>query len=346
MRRITLFMIAYCLLGAARPDPVKAQLLKSLTNNLKQSLHDRANGKASRTTNHLLDKVDSVTKFGGTHSGSGVTGGSVDTSGFTRVLGAFANTAQENPNDTNRADLVMKSLGRLAGGIGVSAQDSAAAIKAFMTAGGGSGYYFESMITITSKYGNSKDTSLMWLTNSGEGRSEMRIPLPGVQTPKMIVIGHMTQPKYSIILDDQTKTYTLHVIDTALINSGSGNFHVTRVGTETVSGYSCIHSHLVNSIGTGVFKTTNTFDIWTSTAVPGYPLFSKMLTLEGSQGGIFSALARAGANGMLVKMTVEGGSAGYSMTEVLIQAQAKSCSSSLFQIPSGYTNSETILTKP
>lgn len=343
-------MIAIGLLGAVRPDAAKAQFIKSLTDNLRHTLQNRANGKANQMTNQVLDKVDSVTKFGGggTHSASGVTGRSVDTSGFAHVLGAFAKTAQENPNDTNQADLVMKSLGRLTGGEGVSSQDSAAAIKAFMTASGGSGYYYETMITTTSKHGNAKDTSLMWLTNSGEGRSEMRIPIPGVRTPKMIVIGHLAQPKYSIILDDREKTYTLNVIDTAFINAGSGDYQVTRVGTETVSGYSCIHTRLVNTIGSGAFKIANTYDIWTSTTVPGYALFSKMLTLAGARGGMFGALVKAGASGFLVKMAAGGGSEDNSMTEVLIRAQAKSCSSSLFQIPAGYTNSKTsaVLTNP
>src|SRR6202008_1211356 len=64
----------------------------------------------------------------------GAGGGATDTSGFARVLGAFAKTAQENPNDTNQADLVSKSLQRMVSGDGVSAADSAKAIKNFMTA--------------------------------------------------------------------------------------------------------------------------------------------------------------------------------------------------------------------
>ncbi|HTR30092.1 MAG TPA: DUF4412 domain-containing protein [Puia sp.] len=371
MKRITFFAIAFGLMAAGLPDTARAQFLKSLTNNIKQTLQNRANGKANQTTNQLLDKVDSATKFHGTSTtggpktgttgvtaGPGMTGnsaaagggipvlggaagGAADTSGFARVLGAFARTAQDNPNDTNQADLVMKSLGRMAGGDEVSAQDSAAAIKSFMTASGGSGYYYETAITVTSKRGNTRDTALMWLTNSGEGRSEMRIPMPGVQMPRMIVVGHLAQPKYSVILDAQGKTYTLNVIDTAFLNSSEGGYQVTRIGTETVSGYSCIHSRLVNTTGSGAFKITNTYDVWTSTAVPGYALFSRMLSLAGSQGGIFGSLARAGAGGFLVKMTAGGGSADYSMTEVLVHAQAKNCSPSLFEIPAGYTNSET-----
>lgn len=278
-------MIALALLAIGQPLSGQAQFLKSLTNNLKQTLQNRANGKSNQTTNAILDKVDSATRVGGTKTGKttatgapgtqgvagkaatgtqaisgtsatgatnaggqtgglpNVFGGSVDTSGFSRVLGAFARTAQENPNDTNQADLVMKSLGRLTGGNGVSSQDSAAAIKSFMTAGGGSGVLYETITTITSKQGNTRDTNSIWLTSSGEGRSEMRIPIPGAVTPKFVVIGRANQPTYSIMLDAANRTYSLNIIDTALINSGIDKYQVTRVGTETVAGYSCIHTN-------------------------------------------------------------------------------------------------------
>src|SRR5580692_10905559 len=153
----------------------RAQFFKNLTDNLKQTLQNRGNGKANQTTNKLLDKLDSATTFK-----------KPDTSGMGRVLGAFAKTAAENPNDTNQADLLSKSLSRLAGGDGVSAGDSAKAIRGYMTASGGAGIMYQMLMTTTSKRGNTRDTNSTWLTNSGEGRSEMRIPMPGVVTPKFI----------------------------------------------------------------------------------------------------------------------------------------------------------------
>jgi hypothetical protein len=347
MKRITLFMTLLALLAVIRPLSGKAQFLKNLTSNIKQTLQNRANGKTNQTTNSLLDKVDSATRVGGAKTGktggtgtpgvTGAAGGSVDTSGMNRVLGAFAKTAQENPNDTNQADLVMKSLGRLTGGDGVSPQDSAAAIKGFMTASGGSGYFYLTVTSLTSTRGNSKDTMSMWFTNGGEGRAEIQLPIPGVQSSKIISIGHSIQPKYSMILDDQDKTYTLNIIDTALINEGGGKYQVTKVGTEAVSGYSCIHSRLVNTIGSGAFKSTTTYDVWTSTTVPGYSLFSKIVALQGSQGGMLGALAKVGAAGFLVKMTSASGK-DYSMVMQLMKVQQQNCPATMFEIPRGYTN--------
>ncbi len=365
MKRITLFMIAFGLIAAIRPVAARAQFLKSLTNNLKQTLQNRANGKANQTTNQLLDKVDSATKFTGTHSGtagtgpagtvgsgatastganSGLggafgTGGLGDTSGFTRVLGAFAKTAQENPNDTSQADLLMKSLGRMTGGDGVSAQDSAAAIKSFMSARGGSGVLYQTITTTITKRGTTRDTNSTWLTVAGEGRSEMRIPIPGAVTPKFIVIGRANEPTYSVLLDAEGKTYSLNIIDTAFLHSGIEKYQITRIGTETVGGYSCIHSRWVSTVGSGAFKSTSTMDLWTSTSVPGYEVYSKLISFQSSSGGMLGALNKAGAGGFLVKMTAGDGKE-FSMTMQLWKADTKSLPASLFEIPAGYAKED------
>ena len=323
----------------------RAQFFKNLTDNLKQTLQNRANGKSNQTTNKLLDKVDSATTVGGGHKGGTGTGGTgngglppgLDTSGFGRVLGAFAKTAAENPNDTNRADLLSKSLGRMVGGDGVSAADSAKAIQSFMTASGGSGVLYQMLTTTTSARGNTRDTNSTWLTNSGEGRSEMRIPMPGTVTPKFVNIGRVTEPTYSVMLDASARTYSLNIIDTAFLHSGIEKYQVTRIGAESVAGYSCIHSRIVTTTGSGAFKSSSTMDLWTSTSVPGYAIYSKLVTFQSSTGGMLGALNRAGAGGYLVKLTAGDGKE-YSMTMMLIKAQQGSFPASLFEIPAGYSN--------
>jgi hypothetical protein len=337
-----------------RPCVSDAQFLKNIINNVKQTAQSRANGKANQATNKALDQADSATRIGGHGGGTGPgggtagaggglnSGGSIDTSGMGRVLGAFAKTAAENPNDTNRADLLMKSLGRIAGGDGVSAADSAAAIKRFSTASGGSGVLYESLVTTTSKNGTTKDTTYNWFTKDGEGRAEMSIPMPGMKMPKFVVIGRADQPQYSISLSPEDKTYSLNVIDTAFLNSSLGKYQVTRLGTETVAGYPCIHSKIVTTVGSGMFKSSSSMEVWTSTAVPGYALYSQLLSLQGSQAGMFGALNKAGASGFLVKMTAGDGKE-YTMTMQLFHAEEKSFPASLFAIPSGYAKSETTM---
>jgi len=341
--------------------PAKAQFFKDLLNNVKQTVQNRANGKANQSTNSVLNKVDSATKFGSgsasgggsasgsaaNHGATGITPGSIpsgstlslpggiDTSGMGRVLGAFAQAAAANPNDTSAGDVTMKALGLLTGGGGVSPADSAAAINSFKTAGGGPGILYQTVTTVTSSRGTSKDTSSAWFTNAGFARSEMSINMGPVSSGKIISIQHASNAKYSILLDPDKKTYSLNIIDTSLINGGGEKYQVTVIGHETVSGYPAVHSKLTSTIGSGMFKSTTTMDLWTSTALPGYALLKTMMSSQNIKPKMLQALETAGAGGWMVKM--QAGSKDYTMTMQFLRAEEKTFPASLFEIPSGYT---------
>ncbi len=109
---------------------------------------------------------------------------------------------------------------------------------------------------------------------------------------------------------------------------------VTKIGDETVDGYSCVHVRLNSTSGSGLFKSSSTEELWTSTAVPGYSLYHN-LSDQTVTYGIMQALEKAGAAGMLVKMAASGKD--YSMTYELIEAKSGSYPASLFMIPAGYT---------
>jgi hypothetical protein len=324
----------------ACPRHADAQFFKDILNTVKNTAQNRANNKASQTTNQTLDKVDNSTKTGsgsGSGSASGAPhSGATDSSATYGVLGAFAKAAAANPNDTSSADLTMKALSILAGNGGVSAQDSVKAIDSYKTATGGSGIHYEYATTIRGKNSINKDSSELYITNGGEGRSEKRIPMPGVQMNKMIILGRFNAPKYTILLYPESKSYSLNIIDTALLKDRD-NYQITRIGTETVQGYSCVHSKVVSTIGSGMFKSTSMIDIWTSTGVPGYSLYSKITTIQSSQSGMMKALENSGGGGVFVKMVVTGKD--YSVEEVLIKAEEIKLSADMFRIPSGYTES-------
>lgn len=314
------------------PGHAEAQFFKDIVNTVKSTAQSRANDKASKTTNQALDKVDNSTQPGSHPASPNST--PADSSATHSVLGAFAKAAAENPNDTSSADLTMKALGILAGNGGVSAQDSAKAIESYKTANGGSGIHYEYSMTIRGKNTDARDSSEIYFTKDGEGRSEMRIPIPGVQMNKMIVLGRFNSPKYSIILYPESNTYILNIIDTAMVRD-QDKYQITRIGTETVQGYSCTHSKVVSTIGSGMYKSTSTIDIWMSTGVPGSSLFSKMNSIQTSQTGVMKALENAGDRGVFVKMVVTGKD--YTVEEDLIKAEETHVSADMFRIPSGYT---------
>jgi hypothetical protein len=312
-----------------------AQFLKQILNSVNGTAQNRANEKANQTTNKALDKVDSATRISANPQTSNKA--PVDTASTNSVLGAFAKAAAANPNDTSSADLTMKALALLAGGGGVSPQDSVAAINSFKTSSGGSGMHYEYLITTSGKkIATNKDTMRIYFTNAGEGRVEMSIPMPGVKMNKMISIGHLNQPKFTILLYPDSKTYSLNIIDTSMLKSRQ-SYQIIKIGTETVQGFSCIHSRITSTAGSGAFKSTMNMDIWTSTEVPGYALYKKMTNLRPSQMAIYTALENAGCGGLFVKMLVTGNDA--STEQVLTKSEEGNLSSDLFRIPSGYTES-------
>jgi hypothetical protein len=316
---------------------LRAQFFKKILDNVKQTAQNRANSKAGQTTDKAIDKVlePGGGKSGTTTGTPGTMGDKVDTASIHKVLGAFAGAAADNPNDTSASDLTMKALARLVGGGGVSKADSAAAIQLFKTSQGGNGVYYESITAMTSKTrGTQKDTNVMYFTQGGEGRAEMSIPIPGVKTSKMVILGRAGQSRYSLNVDDAQKTYSLNVIDTALINSGGDEYTVTRVGEETVTGYHCIHSKMTSKSR----LSSTTMDIWTSASVPGYDLYKKLISVNKVTPSMIAALDKAGCNGYFVKMVT--GSKDYTMTMELIRAQEKNLPASLFRIPAGYKESD------
>ncbi len=313
-----------------------AQFLKKIINEAKQTTQNRANSKASDATNKAIDGV--------LQPKSNNNSSNVDTAAMGGVLGAFAKAAKDNPNDTSMSDLISKSLGNLTGRGGVSAADSIAAIKTYTTANGGSGIYYEYTIeSNTKERGNVKSTSKMYATNNGEARSEMNLAaMMGAKNgTALIVIARMSQPHYSLILDDENKAYSLNVIDTSLINGIHQKYEVTKLGNETVNGYNCTHAKLVSTSGSGMFKSSSTEEIWTSVDVPGYELFKKATLQQNMTPGIMKALTDAGCGGFFVKMI--SGDKKYSMTMQLSKAEKQSFPASLFKIPSGYTESKSNL---
>ena len=217
----------------------------------------------------------------------------------------------------------------------VSPADSAAAIQSFKTGSGGTGLQYKYHITydwkIKGKDSITQDTSTTSITNAPiSSCSEI-----GMLGAKVHIIVHAANPKYSMWVYQQNKKYSLMIVDTANINSHDHmNYQVTKVGNETINGYSCIHSKLTitNNIGKA---NPITEEIWTSSDIPGYANLKKLMTMQQVTPKMIQALDQAGCGGFFVKMTMQ--SPQISMTMVLIAAGPQNLPASLFEIPSGYT---------
>ncbi|HVY75318.1 MAG TPA: DUF4412 domain-containing protein [Puia sp.] len=311
--------------------------LKRELDNVKNTLQNRGDSKVTSATNKTLDKTDSL--MSGNHSSK-----KSDTSATNRVLGGFAKAANDNPNDTSMSDLVAKALGNIAGGNGVSAADSAKAIEGFKKTGepAASGFYYETTNTVIAK-GKAPVSNITknWFTTDGRARGEMDLAwlmaaMMGqkINSKPVVMISRASMPTYSVTLDDETKTYALNIIDTALINSNQDQYKAVVVGNESVGGYSCKHVKLTSK--------RETIDMWTSTGVPGYSVYEKMANAPGqsSTGSMLSALKQAGAMGCLVKMCISNKDVSETM-ELTKAISMPSIASSFFTIPKDYSQSGT-----
>jgi len=300
-------------------NSLHAQILKKIIDNVKQSQQNNKSNTSNQTE-------------------------TIDTTGLnndvTRVLGAFGKAASDNPNDTSAADLVTKALGNLAGGGGVTAADSAAAIETFKTAKGGSGIYYETTTTVTTKNGTNKTVSRSYFAASGEGRAEMNLAamMGAKNSDALTMLSRISNRRYGILLDPKQKKYSLNIIDTSLTNNDRATYKVTKIGNETVDGYNCTHAKIVTTSGKGMFASSSTMDVWTSPAVPGYSDLKSMMTTQNVTSKMLDALDEAGCDGYFVKMTSKGKD--YAISMELTTVQKKTMPSSLFVIPAGYTQSE------
>ena len=321
MKRKSLYSLGISLiLVLAQITSTQAQIFKKILNEVKQNQQNPIKSNSSNQSENI------------------------DTTGLnndlTKVLGAFGKAASDNPNDTSAADLTMRALGNLTGGGGVSAADSASAIKTFKTATAGSGVYYESTSTTTTKNGTNKAVSKTYFTASGEARKEMNLgAMMGAKNSEaLIVLSRAGNPRYSIILDDKQKEYSLDIIDTSFVNNNQSNYKVTKMGNETILGYNCAHAKVVVTSGKGMFASSSTMEVWTSPAVPGYSELARMMTSQNITNKMLQALDQAGCSGYFVKITSQ--DKDYSMNMELTKVEKRTFPASLFVIPAGYARSE------
>jgi hypothetical protein len=290
-----LLCLPLLLSAAFIPAITRAQFLKTLVDNAKNTI-------AGKNTSSTTGKKDSTANAGTTI-------------------------------DTNALKQRLAQLQKANAGPSVSPADSAAAIQGFKSATGGSGLYYQYLDVYDMPRGKKdsifKDTMSIAITDGHNARTDFS--LLGDRTE---VLGHAGMPRYSMMIYTRTKTYQLHIIDTAAINRPDGmTYQVTKVGNEQVQGYNCIHARVAMS--TPGSKTPIMEDYWLSADVPGYATFKQMMVGQHVTPQIMKALEAAGCSGFFVKVTVH--SAAYSLDMQLIQATRKDFPASYFELPSGYT---------
>ena len=206
-------------------------------------------------------------------------------------------TAKANGHDSAMLAGILANMNKPAV---MTAADSAA-VKEFMTANGGSGllYQYQTRYDLRIKGKDSVFVDTMSTSISDNRYTHVDMGMLGM---KMAIIGRAGQPRYSVMLYPETKSYKLNVIDTAQLNSAGGQtYQVTKVGMETVAGYSCTHARMT-IIGSDK-KVVMTDDLWTCPTVLGYAQMKKDMSNAHVTPKMMQALSQAGCDGLIVKMT-------------------------------------------
>jgi hypothetical protein len=203
----------------------------------------------------------------------------------------------------------------------------------------GSDWYYEyATTTPETKNGKISSSKKIYLSADGNARMEQSTMINGKAYNAIVSIVRIDRPHFCIVLNDETKIYSLIEIDkiAELEKMANMKWEVNKLGSENTLGYNCCHAKISLTVSlTKSIQTSSVSDLWTSQEVPGYSTISamqqKMLT-KGEQ--TTDQIKRAGCDGMMVKMESKS-SSGLSVTS-LVKAEHRDLPVSLFQIPTGY----------
>ena len=210
----------------------------------------------------------------------------------------------------------------------------------------GDDMYYELTSVTTGKNINMKMVMAMYVSSKGDMRVEMHsdMSFKGHRSPiPMVLIGHSNKPYESIIIDDSTKTYIVHHIDTADLSQGiKTESTVTKIGEEKVFGYNCVHVKVISSKKIGSFyNEMDTINVWRSRDVPMQSGVKELFTQFESRTGSYmysketaAKIKEMGCEGFTVKLTTS--AKDHSMVMQLTKAEHKALPTAMFQIPAGY----------
>ena len=229
--------------------------------------------------------------------------------------------------------------------VGAGGASSSAATDG--VSGSGDDMYYEYTTTTTGSQMNMSGYSKLYVSSGGNVRSEMDMTNSAVKKTKsgpIVLIASKDKPNQSISIDDDAKTYTINIIDTA--DFGNDPFKmvstVTNMGSEKIMGFNCVHARILSTKNMGPLgKLTDTIDLWNSPDVPLAPFFRKYMDKNVSRSwsvlmtpAAVEQLKQMGCTGFMLKM--QSGSKEANVRMELTKIQKGDFPKSMFEIPAGY----------
>jgi hypothetical protein len=167
-------------------------------------------------------------------------------------------------------------------------------------------------------------------------RVDTTMTLPGMSTPtKMAVIHRADQPNTTYMVYEATKTY--HRIDSKKDESGdrdtAGRYTVKKLGKETVAGRTTEHV-LISHEG------SDDTEVWVDRNLVSSADLEKAFSGGNRPGAWWGALKKEGVAGVPLKFVSKSKDGLNRSTMEATRVESKSISSSVFEVPSGYTEAK------
>ncbi len=220
-------------------------------------------------------------------------------------------------------------------------------VSATATSGSGDDMYYETNTTTTSSAKDNisiHNVTKLYVSAKGDFRKEININSTyagKTNSSQIIAIGHIDKPDESILIDEETKTYTINHIDRNDLNTGEKiKSTVTKIGNEKILGYNCVHAQIIST--KAISSQVDTYDLWKSKEVPMPPAFKEAINKFGigEQTSMFSPdvtgqLKQMGCEGFMVKLELKGKTT--SVKSELSKVEHRTIPARMFEIPAGYT---------
>ncbi|HXA02850.1 MAG TPA: DUF4412 domain-containing protein [Cytophagaceae bacterium] len=167
--------------------------------------------------------------------------------------------------------------------------------------------------------------------------SEFNIILPQMPGEGMVnkSLSQKSNPDVVYNINDKNKTYS-ETKKATTSSDDSKNYVVTRKGEEILNGYKCVHAIITDGI--------ESYEVWNTKDIPDYNKYSEMFKNNKRLGSAKKeqALKAAGCDGLPVKTIHKGNEKEGEMTMELVKVEKKNFTKSDFEIPVGYTKSESV----
>jgi hypothetical protein len=175
---------------------------------------------------------------------------------------------------------------------------------------------------------------ITYLFGNNVQRMDMTMRLDKIPEPlTTTVITRTSRPDEATVINQRTKTWSAVNLRTAAENATlldfDSSYKLTRLGTETIKGYTCQHVRLSSS--------TEQLELWMSRSIADFSTFRLLQSQNPrlSNTSLSKTLADAGIEGFPVRIVQKNDNGLYVME--LRSVTAKAIPESSFTVPAGYT---------